>query len=190
MLLRSYQDRRVRTNSLLRSGRCDSRRGTCEASTASKTTNALIHHSCESCAPCCVARRNPSCNLKRAEPRSAAFAFPSCCAPRSVDSSQARDRRRCAPESCAELVGTTAEIVVTVPPIGVASAGDASPHRARRGLQNGSREPVRTFAEVEPRRRTGSSFRRPRSCARRRRAPCRRRAAHTLLRAARIQLTV
>src|SRR5688500_4183921 len=29
VLLRSYRDRRVRTNSLLRSGRCDSRRGTC-----------------------------------------------------------------------------------------------------------------------------------------------------------------
>src|SRR6185436_19095750 len=47
---------RVRTNSLLRSGRCDSRRATCEASTASKTTNALIHHSCDMYSPCCVSR--------------------------------------------------------------------------------------------------------------------------------------
>jgi hypothetical protein len=43
-------------NSLLRSGRCDSRRATCKASTASKTTNALIHHSCEVDALCCVAK--------------------------------------------------------------------------------------------------------------------------------------
>jgi len=39
---------------LLRSGRCNSRRGTCEASTASKTTNALIHLSCDPDPPCCV----------------------------------------------------------------------------------------------------------------------------------------
>ena len=44
-------------NSLLRRGRYDSRRATYEASTASKTTNALIHRSCEMCAPCCVALR-------------------------------------------------------------------------------------------------------------------------------------
>jgi hypothetical protein len=41
-------------SSLLRSGRWDSRRGTCEASTASKTTNALVHHSCDADARCCV----------------------------------------------------------------------------------------------------------------------------------------
>jgi hypothetical protein len=45
----------ARTNSLLRSGRCDSRRATCEASTASKTTNAPNHHSCDMHPPCCVA---------------------------------------------------------------------------------------------------------------------------------------
>src|SRR5688572_1902077 len=56
MLLRSYRDRRARSNSLLRSGRCDSRRGMCEASTTSKDNQARIHHSCDTSAPCCVVR--------------------------------------------------------------------------------------------------------------------------------------
>ena len=53
-LLRPIKDREFGSNSVLRRGRCDSRRATCEASTASKTTNALIHHSCDMRPPCCV----------------------------------------------------------------------------------------------------------------------------------------
>jgi hypothetical protein len=56
-------------NSLLRSGRCDSRRATCEASTASKTTNALIHHSCDMDALCCVARRDRARDPEKASGR-------------------------------------------------------------------------------------------------------------------------
>ncbi len=65
-------------NSLLRSGRCDSRRGTCEASTASKTTNALIHHSCESCA---MLRRTKTSSSDPSVPvlQSAAYCRPVCC---------------------------------------------------------------------------------------------------------------
>jgi hypothetical protein len=48
-------------------------KSSCKASTASKTTNALIHHSCDMCSLCCVSSETLS---ERPQPDGDALSLP------------------------------------------------------------------------------------------------------------------